>query len=79
MRTARPTPSSPWWRTSARSGRAALELLAEDPHFDTLLCDVTMPDLSGVDVYERLAEQQPQLLPRLPRPAGQLPAARVLG
>jgi CheY-like chemotaxis protein len=34
------------------SGGEALEVLSRD-HFDAVLCDLRMPDLSGADVYRR--------------------------
>jgi PAS domain S-box-containing protein len=34
-------------------GMEAIELLARDPCFDVILCDVTMPDLPGPEVFAR--------------------------
>jgi signal transduction histidine kinase/ActR/RegA family two-component response regulator len=48
----------------ATSGRQGLAMLDRDSHYGMILCDLMMPDMSGIDVYERLAERQPQLLPR---------------
>ncbi len=42
-------------------GAEALELLRRDPHFDVILCDVMMPDVDGVAVYETLLETSPGL------------------
>ncbi len=39
----------------ATSGAAALELLQREP-FDVVLCDLNMPDLSGMALWERLPE-----------------------
>jgi PAS domain S-box-containing protein len=50
--------------TTATSGRQALELLAADDHFDVVLCDLMMPDVSGMDVYERVAQTSPRLASR---------------
>ncbi len=36
-------------------GRAALDLLSEQSDFDVILCDLMMPEVSGMDVYETLA------------------------
>ena len=44
----------------ARSGREAIVLLGTK-HFDLVFCDVTMPDLTGLDVYEHLQRTQPEL------------------
>jgi len=41
---------------TARTGREALALLAEGD-FDAVLCDLVMPDLTGMDVYEQLRQQ----------------------
>ena len=41
----------------AASGTEALDLLRDDSEFDLVLCDVMMPDLGGIDVYERLATE----------------------
>jgi PAS domain S-box-containing protein len=50
--------------TTATSGREALELLAGDAPFDVVLCDLMMPDVSGMDVYERVAKERPELAAR---------------
>jgi PAS domain S-box-containing protein len=47
--------------STATSGRQALDLLAGDALFDVVLCDLMMPDVSGMDVYERVAERSPDL------------------
>lgn len=49
---------------TATSGREALELLAGGDRFDVVLCDLMMPDVSGMDVYERVAESSPRLAAR---------------
>jgi two-component system cell cycle sensor histidine kinase/response regulator CckA len=44
--------------TVANGGRRALELiLAED--FDLVLCDVMMPDLSGLELFDELRQRRP--------------------
>ena len=40
--------------TSVGSGREAVELVGSGQPFDVILCDVMMPELTGVDVYERI-------------------------
>jgi PAS domain S-box-containing protein len=42
--------------TTATSGRQALEILGENQQFDVILCDLMMPELTGMDVYERLRD-----------------------
>ena len=49
----------------AYGGEEALALLAADDNFDLILCDLMMPGLDGVGVYERLRRQQPHLLDRV--------------
>ncbi|MFW5877210.1 MAG: hybrid sensor histidine kinase/response regulator [Myxococcota bacterium] len=51
--------------TTAKSGRRALELLAEDPTFDLILCDLMMDDVTGMEVYETLQSTMPGLEERI--------------
>lgn len=44
------------------SGRQALALLAEDAHFDLILCDLMMPDVTGQKVFETIEQQHPGLV-----------------
>ena len=45
----------------ALSGEEALAILAEGVAFDTLLCDLMMPGLTGMDLYEDLVRRAPAL------------------
>ena len=45
--------------TTATSGREALRLLEHDPSFDVILCDLMMPELTGMDVFQELREMRP--------------------
>jgi signal transduction histidine kinase/ActR/RegA family two-component response regulator len=47
-----------------QSGRDALALLREDDGFDRVFCDLMMTDLTGMDLYERLAEARAECLSR---------------
>ena len=47
------------------SARQALARLGAGEHFDAILCDLTMPGLSGADVYERLATSHPELVRKM--------------
>lgn len=53
--------------TLAQSGAEALRALTNEaqPEFDVILCDLMMPGMSGMDLYERLRQQQPGLETRL--------------
>lgn len=42
--------------TTASNGREALDILDGNAAFDVILCDLMMPELTGMDVYERLRE-----------------------
>lgn len=43
------------------SGAEAVRLLLHDPAFDLILCDVQLPDLPGMDVYQQVIAQRPDL------------------
>jgi signal transduction histidine kinase len=49
----------------AHNGREALELLEHDDRFDLILCDLRMPEVNGIELYERLAARKSPLLPRI--------------
>ena len=50
---------------SAGSGREALALLADGRRFDVILCDLMMPDLSGMDLHAELSRTSPELAARM--------------
>ena len=50
--------------TIASSGQEALDLLATGASFDVVLCDLMMPELTGMDVYERVVAERPELAAR---------------
>jgi PAS domain S-box-containing protein len=41
------------------SGHAALERILGDVPYDLVLCDLMMPDVTGMDVFERVRERRP--------------------
>ena len=45
----------------AGDGVRGLEVLAENPHVDAVLLDLTMPELDGLQVLKRIRETQPDL------------------
>ena len=46
---------------AAQGGAEALELLAQQPRFDLIVCDLLMPGLNGMEVYRRVCEMAPDL------------------
>ncbi len=50
--------------TSVATGREALTHLEGDGTFDVVLCDLMMPNLTGMDVYERCRARDPDLADR---------------
>ncbi|MFT3697765.1 MAG: response regulator [Kofleriaceae bacterium] len=51
--------------TTVETGREGLALLAQGQHFDLILCDLMMPELSGMDVHDEIARTYPQVLVHL--------------
>ena len=49
----------------ADSGARACEILSRDTHFDVVLCDMMMPQLSGMDVHQWLVAHHPDLARRV--------------
>ncbi len=46
---------------TADSGASAIGTLKKDPAFDAVLCDLMMPEVSGVDVYAWIQSEAPEL------------------
>lgn len=46
------------------SGRAGLQRLLQGDEVQLVLCDLSLPDLSGVEIHREVAEKRPELLPR---------------
>jgi two-component system, cell cycle sensor histidine kinase and response regulator CckA len=49
----------------AESGREALELLRREASYDLILCDLMMPDVTGMDVYKALSTIAPEMLDKV--------------
>jgi CheY-like chemotaxis protein len=49
----------------AASGKAALELIANDSAIEAVVSDVLMPEANGVDFYDRLVVEMPHLRRRV--------------
>lgn len=50
--------------TVVGSGREALERLRGDETFDVVLCDLMMPEMTGMELYETVEREAPQLAAR---------------
>jgi PAS domain S-box-containing protein len=50
---------------SAASAAEALAILERDEPFDLILCDLMMPDMTGMDVAARLARDRPDVAARM--------------
>jgi CheY-like chemotaxis protein len=50
--------------TVVDDGRRALELLGQQ-HFDLILCDLMMPNMSGIELYDALAKVSQDLAERM--------------
>jgi PAS domain S-box-containing protein len=50
---------------SVSSGEAAQALLEGDQDFDLILCDLMMPNRTGIDVHKWLAQRNPRLAARM--------------
>jgi len=48
-----------------QQARAALEQLVEGEGFDVVLCDLTMPQLSGMDLHAELSKRRPDQAARM--------------
>jgi PAS domain S-box-containing protein len=48
----------------AESGAAAFDILRKDRDFDVILCDLMMPEVSGMEVHAWIERETPELLPR---------------
>lgn len=46
-------------------GKKALKVLSEDARFDTIICDLMMPEVDGMHVYEALRSDHPHLVKKL--------------
>jgi len=56
-----------WSVEEAADGRTALARLTDtnQPPIDLIICDLRMPGLGGVELYDRLRATRPDLLSRL--------------
>jgi CheY-like chemotaxis protein len=50
---------------AAQSSEEAMALVCADDRFDLILCDVHMPEVSGIGLYQRLLSASPGLAARV--------------
>ncbi len=51
--------------TQAGGGAEALQILQGGEPFDVILCDIMMPDMSGPELYQAMADVRPELQARV--------------
>jgi CheY-like chemotaxis protein len=49
----------------ATNGTRALALVEAGASFDVVLCDLVMPGMDGIELYEALTRSHPDLVPRI--------------
>jgi PAS domain S-box-containing protein len=50
---------------TATSGQQALKLLDEGQQFDLVCCDLMMPEMTGMDLYDELEKKRPEVTQRM--------------
>jgi PAS domain S-box-containing protein len=50
--------------TVVQSGREGMARLASSEPFDVIFCDLMMPDITGMEVYEQICEARPEMAGR---------------
>jgi CheY-like chemotaxis protein len=61
----------------ASSAKEALAILEHDDRFDVVLCDIIMPDVNGIELFERVSGAFPALRDRFVFMTGGAPSAAV--
>lgn len=65
LKSMRRTLSPPHEVVCVRDGKQAIEAIEQGPEFDVILCDMMMPGVDGVDVYEYLRDHAPAQVARM--------------
>ncbi|WP_248343462.1 response regulator [Anaeromyxobacter paludicola] len=63
--------------TSAVDGQAALELIEAGARFDVVFCDIMMPRLDGIELYEAVRDRFPELSSRFVMMSGAIHTERA--
>jgi CheY-like chemotaxis protein len=61
----------------AGSAKEALAVLEHDDRFDVVLCDIIMPDVTGIELFERISSNFPALRDRFVFMTGGAPSAAM--
>jgi CheY-like chemotaxis protein len=51
--------------TTVQTSRSALDRVLAGEEFDVILCDLMMPDLTGMDLYDRILAHSPSQAERM--------------
>jgi len=49
----------------ALGGREAMECIGREREYDLILCDLTMPEMSGMQLYENMQRMHPRMAERI--------------
>jgi PAS domain S-box-containing protein len=60
------------------TSREALEILKDGTQFDVILCDIMMPDVTGIEIYEELLRIRPEQARRMAFMSGGAFTARAI-
>jgi CheY-like chemotaxis protein len=65
--------------TTVMRGSEALALIAAERHFDVIFCDLMMPEMTGMELYEQLVQRYPAVAQRVVFISGGVVLAEVSG
>jgi len=63
--------------TTVPDGTDALELLSRGKRYDVILCDLMMPNMTGMEFYEELLRLRPEMTERVVFLTGAVMTAKV--
>lgn len=47
------------------SAQAALDFINKDNHFDIIFCDLMMPQMTGIDLYDEISKNKPEIAKKM--------------